>query len=121
MILEQGKVYKVKHGRFTPVQHGWVDYIIFSPMHNIKLPDDYFSDEGIFKRYGDKRDIDTIFTVCFNNNIVTKNEHSQTGLEVYDSILELTDNDLLMVKKAMEMLGHGYKYNRKLNKIVSFV
>ena len=118
MFLEKDKVYKVRHNTFTnPI--GWVNYIIFSPIYNVIIPDDFF-DKTVYKSA--IRDISTHFTVCFDKNIITKYDggikKSVTGLRHDCEILDITNEDYPLIKEAMEKLGHGYKYNRKLNKLI---
>jgi hypothetical protein len=58
----------------------------------------------------------THFTVCFDGVI-------QLGVlaglqDEFDEFGELTQNDLRDIRKAIELLGGSYCYNRKLNKLV---
>lgn len=120
MVLERDKVYKVRHNTFTnPI--GWTNYIIFSPIYDVIIPDDFF-DKTVYQSIGPIRDISTHFTVCFDKNICVKYDDginkSVTGLNHDCEILDITNEDYPLIKEAMEKLGHGYKYNRKLNKLI---
>jgi hypothetical protein len=68
----------------------------------------------------------TIFTVCFSGEIRTENEiepmnphgHSSTGVDRFGRLLPLTNKDYEDLRRVVDELGEGYKYNRKLNEIV---
>jgi len=123
MILEKGKVYKIKH-IFAPCDYER-DYIIFSPLNDVMLADDYFTEYkmGIQCR---SMNIFTLFTVCFSGEVrvvseaETLNPHgySTTGLDRFSKLLPLTVKDYEDIRKVVDALGEGYKYNRKLNEIV---
>ena len=115
MTLEKDKVYKVKHNSyFGRCQR---NEIIFSPINNVELPKGFFD---VYSNCAPIRSIDTHFTVCFDKTIRTKYDirGSQTGLDRNCVILDITDEDYSLIRKAIERLGYGYKYNRKLNKII---
>ena len=113
MTLEKDKVYKVKHLSFTTNNYEWTNNIIFSPINNIEIPEGFFSKYGVFPSI---RDIKTHFTVCFDRRIVTKYDSrpSETGLKHDCIMLKITDEDYPFIREAIERLGNGYKYNRKL-------
>jgi hypothetical protein len=123
MILEKGKVYKVHH-IFAPRDYDR-DYIIFSPLDDVMLADDYFTEYKMGMRY-ESMNIFTLFTVCFSGEVLvvseaeTRNPHgySTTGIDRFLKLLPLTDKDYDDIRKALLLLGNGYKYNRKLNEIV---
>lgn len=119
MILEKNKIHKVKH-----VVHGMNrNYIIFSPIEDVILPDDFFGNARSNSLY----DISCHFVIRFDSNIVTRfdshlvrrNKLPQTGIYQDCTILELNNKDIQEIKKVMEIIGHEYKYNRKLNTLIS--
>lgn len=123
MKLEKGKVYKAKH---VLVPRGYDrDYIIFSPLDDVMLADDYFTEFKMGIRY-ESMNIFTLFTVCFSGDVLvaseaeTRNPHgySTTGIDRFLKLLPLTDKDYEDIRKVVDALGEGYKYNRKLNEIV---
>lgn len=109
MIFEKDKVYKVIHGDiFAPNLDR--NYIIFSPLEDIDIEMDNYSIP-----------IKTHFTVCFDKRIITKFDirPSETGFDSFCRKSELhTKQDIIDIKNAIIKLGHGYKYNRKLNKLI---
>lgn len=123
MILEKGKVYKVKH-LFAPGYYER-DYIIFSPKEDVILADDYFTDYKSRLRC-ESMNIFTLFTVCFSGDVIvvseaeTRNPHgySTTGIDRFIKIIPLTEKDYEDIRKVVDALGKGYKYNRRLNEIV---
>ena len=123
MILEKGKVYKAKH-IFVPRNYER-DYIIFSPLDDVMLADDYFTEYTMGMRY-DSMNIFTLFTVCFSGGVIVASEaetlnphgYSTTGIDRFSKLLPLTDKDYEDIRKVVDALGKGYKYNRKLNEIV---
>jgi hypothetical protein len=124
MILEKGKVYKIKHYLFPDDGEFQRDYIIFSPMEDIVLADDFFCEKNIWVKY-EGRSIFTLFTVCLSGTVIVEAEkeernphgYSSTGFDRFCKLLPLTDNDYNDIRKAIEMLGGEYIYNRKLNEI----
>jgi hypothetical protein len=115
MTLEKDKVYKVKHGNYFGLSRR--NEIIFSPINDVEIPEGFF---GEYSNCAPIRSIDTHFTVCFDKTIRTKCDirGSQTGLDRYCVILDITDEDYSLIRKVIERLGNGHKYNRKLNKII---
>lgn len=117
MTLEKDKVYKVKHTSFITNVDNWTNNIIFSPINDIEIPEGFFGKYNVFPPI---RDIKTHFTVCFDRKIVTKYDSrpSETGLDHNCIMLKITDEDYSYIRKVIERLGYGHKYNRKLNKII---
>jgi len=120
MILESDKVYKVEH--CTPFRKR--KYIIFSPLKDIKVPDDYFGNNEFMPKYDNIRHINTHFTICFDGSILTEFDivrdkpfQPQTGIDCACKLLPLCLKDLEEIRMTIKQMGHGYKYNRKLNKI----
>lgn len=116
MKLEKDKVYKFQHYQpYSAVK--WRDFIIFSPINDIEVPRGYFEGTSgmqiVFK---------THFTVCFDKSIETKYGimGSQTAVTSKSRILEIRNEDYNDIRRAIVKLGHGYKYNRKLNKIIQY-
>ena len=118
MTLEKDKVYKVKHLLFRNPSE-WTNNIIFSPISDIEIPNNFF-DKNCTDIVSPIPDIDTHFTVCFDYKINTKYslKGSATGIDRNCLILDITNEDYPIIKEAIDELGHGYKYNRKLNKII---
>jgi hypothetical protein len=123
MILEKGKVYKIYH-MFAPQEYGR-DYIIFSPLDDVMLADDYFTEYNMGIRCESMK-IFTLFTVCFSGEVLVATEaetlnphgYSTTGIDRFSKLIPLTDKDYDDIRKVVDALGEGYKYNRKLNEIV---
>lgn len=123
MILEKGKVYKVKH-IFAPRDYER-DYIIFSPLDDVMLADDYFTDYKFGLRC-ESMNIFTLFTVCFSGEVLVASEaetlnphgYSTTGIDRFIKIIPLIEKDYEDIRKVVDALGKGYKYNRRLNEIV---
>lgn len=125
MILEKDKIYKVKHG----FVYGFPkNFIIFSPLDDIVLQDDFFKGREVGYCVSSRcRHINTHFTVRFDSKIETKFDldrygnphHSSTGVDPSCELIEkFTNEDYNYIKQAMSILGGDYHYNRKLNKIV---
>ena len=117
MILERDKIYKVKHSMF--LCRNWTNYVIFAPIYDIKIPDGFF-DKDNKNEVIPIRDIKTHFTVCLDKSIITRYDKrpSLTGLDRFCDMLTIENEDYSIIREAITKLGHGYKYNRKLNKIV---
>jgi len=122
IILEKDKVYKIKHNIINTIN--WRNYVIFSPLSNMTIPEDFL--EGNLNNYPMSLTIYTHFTVRFDGSISTKYDvghngvpcPSATGLNCCCSILDINPNDYNDIRNAINKLGDGYMYNRKLNKIV---
>lgn len=116
ITLEKDKVYKVKSCIVNIIS--WRKYVIFSPLSDITIPEDFLG--GDIYDFPRSLTIKTHFTVCFDGSINTKYDlkPSETGLHCRCSILDINPNDYNDIRKAINKLGHGYMYNRKLNKIV---
>ena len=125
MILEKDKVYKVKHGFVCGFSK---NFIIFSPLDDIVLQDDFFKGKEVgYYVGGECHHINTHFTVCFDSRIETKFDldrygnphHSSTSVDPSCELIEkFTNEDYNYIKQAMSILGNNHHYNRKLNKIV---
>ena len=114
MILKANKIYKVVHSRKFFDEYFPRDYIICCPTR------DYFIDDSKFVKISSflntLQNLDCIFTIDFCG--VAKMYLSTT---VFDDchFEELNDNDILDIKKAFDDgILKGYRYNRKLNKLV---
>ena len=108
MIFEKNKIYKIQHSMLNKCI-GWRDYIIFSPIKDIdvQIP--------CYKSF----EIESNFVICFDKTIVTKyDKDCKTGFDWNCAVKDLDNKDLNEVRLAMMKLGHGYKYNRKLSKLV---
>ena len=118
MTLEKDKVYKVKHVTYTcPI--GWTNIIIFSPIDDIEIPEGFF-DTSLSNCIPPIKGIKTHFTVCFDGFVATKYNltPSVTGIDKRCRILDITNEDYPTIRGAIAKIGHGYKYNRKLNKLI---
>ena len=114
IVLEKDKVYKIEHpecsGDFLPYDR---NYIIFSPLNDIIVEDDYFSGKpSLFKHINFR----THFTICLDGNIIT--EVGSSGIQTHCRILQLLPSDLKDIKRAINALKGKYKYNRKLNQLI---
>ena len=103
----KGKVYKIILK--SRVEQYPRDYLIFSPE----------SDNDISgKSY---TAIKTLFTVALDGSILTKfdSRPSEIGIEIEDNVEQLNKKqDFIDINNVMRKLGHDYKYNRKLEKII---
>ena len=118
MILEKNNIYKVKHPiMFTHI--GWDNIIIFSPMYDIEMPDNYFASNYVGLIVPP---FNTNFTVCFDKSVTTQYDlkPSQTAVGCNCVFVHIKDIDLPLIMNAMGKMGHGWKYNRKLNKIIQY-
>ena len=101
MRLEKDKIYKIVSSHPSVVARYPRNYLIVCPMEEYS---------------GRIFNFQTHFTVCFDGEIQLG---VFAGLYVgFDEFVELTQNDLKEVKKAIELLGGSYCYNRKLNKLI---
>lgn len=101
MRLEKDKIYKLVSSHPSVVGHYPRNYLIVCPMEECS---------------GGTFNFQTHFTVCFDGVIELG---VLAGLQTdFDEFGELTQNDLGEIKKAIEMLGGSYYYNRKLNKLI---
>ena len=101
MRLEKDKIYKIVSSHPSVVANYPRNYLIVCPMEEYS---------------GRTFNFQTHFTVCFDGEIQLG---VLAGLQVdFDKFGELTQNDLREVKKAIELLGGSYCYNRKLNKLI---
>lgn len=116
MILRKNKIYKIIY----PIDR--VDnFIIFSPIDDATVN---------CSRYGDNRvicsreDIFAHFIITFHNEIMTRfdiKDWCSTSIFPRCCIKELKcDEDItsIEIKKMLEKLGHGYRYNRKTNELI---
>lgn len=114
MKLEKNKVYKVKHDRLMFEDNFPRDYIIFSPKKDVLIPDNFFTSTKW--SYRNDKSFMTNFTVCFDGTILYKSASTSVGTDCTFMPLKLEDyND---IKKAVELIGNGYLYNRKLNELI---
>ena len=101
MRLKKDKIYKIVSSHPSVVANYPRNYLIVCPMEEYS---------------GRTFNFQTHFTVCFDGEIQLG---VLAGLQVdFDKFGELTQNDLREVKKAIELLGGSYYYNRKLNKLI---
>ena len=112
MILERGKIYKCIY-MFC---YGYVrNYIIICPSEDVE-----FDDARIGKiadcEFHKVCSVNCIFYINFNGNIRScdyTNIYSDCRFE------ELNSNDILDIKRVFDSgILNGFKYNRKLNKLV---
>ena len=101
MRLKKDKIYKIVSFHPSVVRHYPRNYLIVCPME---------------EHSGRTFNFQTHFTVCFDGVI-------QLGVlaglqDEFDEFGELTQNDLRDIRKAIELLGGSYCYNRKLNKLI---
>jgi hypothetical protein len=117
MKLEKDKVYKFRHYALCACA-AYRDFIIFSPINDIEIPIGYFEGTSGMQIPA----FQTHFTVCFDKSIATKYgiRGSQTAVTSNCRMLEIRNEDYNDIKSAIVKLGHGYKYNRKLNKIIQY-
>ena len=106
MTLEKGKFYKIIHDNAYEFRR---NYIIFSPSENYDIDD---------KKYY-YIDINCQYIVNLSGGIVKSNAsyYYKTGYQARDCKFdELNNRDLEDIRR---MCGKfGFKYNRKLNKII---
>ncbi len=113
MILEKDKIYKIDSFNQRIERQYDRTYIICSPKDDVNT-------------FG--RRFDTHFTVCFSGRIIThglKQDEddftipSGSSISRDDTIEELNNQDYNDIRLAVGMLGGRYRYNRRLNKLMS--
>jgi hypothetical protein len=125
MKLEKNKVYKIKHPTVHGYPHGR-NYIICAFKNDIAINDNFFEKYNPCKWEKEiwvSSSIDTVFTSCFSGEIMIADTveadnptgSSQTGISNFCTFLPIEEKDYEDIRKAIGMLGKGYRYNRKLN------
>jgi hypothetical protein len=106
--------------------------MIFSPMGDVELQDDYFTNSLGYVHLHPSRSVLTNFTVCLSGEIRTKFDidekekkpnPSSVGFDEYCRLESLNNSDLNDISRAMKKLSEylgitKVYYNRKLKKIV---
>jgi hypothetical protein len=114
MILEKGKVYKIKHQRTHFGDDFLRDYILCCPSESV-----YVDETQLVITYPylvNITSIECLFLIGFNELFYSD---TKTTLFKDCSIEPLNEKDIAEIGKVVYSIGHGYKYNRKLNKIVN--
>ena len=118
MVLKKNKIYKIIHPDVTCFD---TNFIIFSPIDDIVVSCDE-NEYGKSTSFIEK--IKAHFIITFYNEIMTRfdiKDWCSTSIFPRCCIKELKcDEDItsIEIKKMLEKLGHGYRYNRKTNELI---
>ena len=115
ITLEENKIYKVVHSRKFFGEYFPRDYIICCPTRNYSIDDSKFVKISSYLKTLQK--LECVFTIDFNG---TAQMYLSTTVFEDCHFEELDGKDILDIKKAFnDGILKGYKYNRKLNKLIA--
>ena len=119
MTIEKNKIYKIFHNIEYANEPFSRDYLLVCPNKTYEIDDDFLGKK--FPLHTSLRNIKNIqieclFIKCFDETIIFENT---TTLFEDCWTSPLTDKDIYEIKDIMEIMGGNYKYNRKLNQIVT--
>jgi hypothetical protein len=119
MTIEKNKIYKIFHNIEYFGEPFPRDYLLVCPNNTYEIDDDFLGKKfplHTLLRNIKKIQIECLFIKCFDEAIIFEDT---TTLYEDCWTSPLIDKDIYEIKEIMEKMGGNYKYNRKLNQIVT--